>query len=509
MKRMVRASLVAIPVLAAVAVAVPSAMARQSPTASPDALAVAAADRATSTGTGELAKGPDESFVRGDSVAGAGGLHYIPYERTYRGIPVIGGDAVVVTDSRGQVLSMSSAMSHPMAMPSTAGTVRADAAAGTARSMAAGATGVVAPRQVVLVRDDTARLAWESVVDGRNGDLPSRLHVFVDARTGKVLDSYDEVKADTGNGFYNGRVTINTQPGRLVDPGRAGLSCGPLSTRQPFTNSGTTWGNGTGTDLKTGCVDAFYAVEKETDMLRTWLGRNGLNGNGREFPLFVGLNQVNAFWDGSTGNFGHSSDNRRQATSIDVVAHEMGHAIFQFTPGGAGSGNENGGINESTGDIFGALTEAFANNPNDPPDYTVGEKVNLVGNGPIRFMYNPSLAGHPNCFSSAIPRTEVHAAAGPLNHWFYLVAEGTRPAGKPASPTCNNSTVTGISIRKAGQIFMGALQRKTSGWRYANVRVASLQAARQLFPTGCTEFNTVKAAWNAISVPAQRGEPTC
>src|SRR5438876_763166 len=172
-------------------------------------------------------------------------------------------------------------------------------------------------------------------------DLPSRLHVFVDARTGAVLDSYDDVRADTGNGFYNGRVTINTQPGRLVDPGRAGLSCGPLSTRQPFTNSGTTWGNGKGTDLKTGCVDAFYAVEKETDMLRTWLGRNGLNGNGREFPLFVGLNQVNAFWDGSTGNFGHSSDNKRQATSIDVVAHEMGHAIFQFTPGGSGGGNEN------------------------------------------------------------------------------------------------------------------------------------------------------------------------
>jgi Zn-dependent metalloprotease len=295
-----------------------------------------------------------------------------------------------------------------------------------------------------------------------------------------------------------------------VDPARNGLSCGPLSTRQPYTNGSTTWGNGRGTDLKTGCVDAFYAVEKEWDMLRTWLGRNGLDGRGRAFPLFVGLGQVNAFWNGSSGNFGHSSDNRRQATNIDVVAHEMGHAIFQFTPGGAGRGNENGGINEATGDIFGALTEAFANNPNDPPDYTVGEEVNLVGNGPIRFMYNPSLRGHPNCFSSAISRTEVHAAAGPLNHWFYLVSEGSNPTnGQPTSPTCNNSRVSGISIRKAGMIYMGALQRKTSTWRYANVRIASLQAARQLFPGSCVEFNAVKAAWNAISVPAQSGEPTC
>src|SRR5439155_24157182 len=265
-----------------------------------------------------------------------------------------------------------------------------------------------------------------------------------------------------------------------------------------------------GTDLKTGCVDAYFTVETEFDMLKAWLGRNGLNGSGRAFPLFVGLNQVNAFWDGSSGNFGHSSDNQRQATSIDVVAHEMGHAIFQFTPGGTGRGNENGGINEGTGDIFGALTEAFANNPNDPPDFTVGEEVNLVGQGPIRFMYNPSLVGDPNCFSNRIPGTEVHSAAGPLNHWFYLLAEGSRPTdGQPNSPTCNNSTVRGISIRKAGQIYMGALNRKTSGWRYVNVRVATLQAAKQLFPGSTTECNTVKAAWNAVRVPAQPGEPTC
>jgi Zn-dependent metalloprotease len=509
-RRMVRASLVAVAGIAAVAVAVPYATAKQNtPSRSPAALAAAAADQLTSGATAQLAKGPDEAFVRGDVVSGAGGLQYVAYERTYHGIPMIGGDAVVVSDSSGHVLSVSSAMSRPVSMPELTAPVRADAATGAARALAAGTRSAAAPRQVILVRD-SARLAWEVVTEGRNGNAPSRMHVFVDARTGAVLDSYDEVKADTGNSFYDGKVTINTTPGRMVDPTRTGLSCGPLSTRQPFTNSGTTWGNGTGTDLKTGCVDAFFTVEKETDMLKTWLGRNGLNGNGREFPLFVGLNQVNAFWDGRSGNFGHSSDNKRQATSIDVVAHEMGHAVFQFTPGGAGSGNENGGINESTGDIFGALTEAFANNPKDRPDYTVGEAVNLVGKGPIRFMYNPSLRGDPNCFSSAIPRTEVHSAAGPLNHWFYLVAEGTSPTdGQPKSPTCNNSTVKGLGIKAAGQIYMGALMRKTSTWRYASVRVATLQAAKQLFPGSCTQFNTVKAAWNAISVPAQAGEPTC
>ncbi|GAA4253123.1 hypothetical protein GCM10022255_052660 [Dactylosporangium darangshiense] len=189
------------------------------------------------------------------------------------------------------------------------------------------------------------------------------------------------------------------------------------------------------------------------------------------------------------------------------VTHQMGHAIDQYT--GAGTAAENG-LGEGTGDIFGALTEWYANNPNDPPDYTVGEEVNLVGSGPIRYMYRPSTNGDPDCYSSAIPRTEVHSAAGPLNHWFYLVAEGTNPGdGQPTSPTCNGTTVPGVGIQKAGQIFLGAMNMKTSGWSYAKYRGATLRAAVNLFGANSQECNTVKAAWSAVSVPAQSGEPAC
>src|SRR5689334_24841068 len=30
-----------------------------------------------------------------------------------------------------------------------------------------------------------------------------------------------------------------------------------------------------------------------------------------------------------------------------------------------------------------------------------------------------------------------------------------------------------------------------------------------LYPANCNAYNTVKAAWDAISVPAQAGDPTC
>ena len=105
---------------------------------------------------------------------------------------------------------------------------------------------------------------------------------------------------------------------------------------------------------------------------------------------------------------------------------------------------------------------------------------------------------------------ETHTAAGPGNHWFYLVAEGTNPTdGQPTSPTCNSSTITGIGIQTAGKIFYNAMLAKTTSMSYLKYRTATLNAAKNLFPGSCTNFNVVKAAWDAISVPAQSGDPTC
>ena len=46
--------------------------------------------------------------VRGQAGSSpAGSLNYAPYERTFRGLPVVGGDFVVVTDDEGHVLNTS------------------------------------------------------------------------------------------------------------------------------------------------------------------------------------------------------------------------------------------------------------------------------------------------------------------------------------------------------------------------------------------------------------------
>ncbi|MEU9133451.1 M28 family peptidase [Kitasatospora sp. NPDC048540] len=492
-----------------------AAPAGPAPTPPPSALAaaVSAADRAAATGLDALAKGPGETYERHAVTPWVDGMYSVAYERTYRGLPVVGGDAVVIADGQGRIRGLQSAATGPVGVPTTARVTAARAEA-TARGRLATVTGVDPQRLVVRVKDDTSRLAWETVLTGRTATAPSRLHVFVDANSGEVIDSYDDVKAGTANSKWNGPAPViisTTGSGgsySLRDPARPGLSCADYSTGQVFSKSSDSWGTGNPTAKETGCADVMFAAQKEWDMLRDWLGRNGHNGTGGSWPVKVGLSDVNAYWDGSSVSIGHNNANEWIA-AIDVVGHEFGHGIDQYTPGGAN--NENG-LGEGTGDIFGALTEAYANEPApyDSPDYTVGEMINLVGSGPIRNMYNPSLVGNnPNCYSSSIPSTEVHAAAGPLNHWFYLLAEGSNPGGgKPASPTCNSSTVTGVGVKDAGRIFYGGMLLKTSGMTYKKYRVTTLTAAKSL-DTSCTFFNRTKAAWDAISMPAQSGEPTC
>ncbi|MEV7008491.1 M4 family metallopeptidase [Streptosporangium sp. NPDC051022] len=477
--------------------------------------AVALADKAIAAQDGNIAKSEDDVFAL-DKATAVGGAQYLTYNRTYRGVPVYGGDVIVATDGAGlKVASLETTQKAELSLD-TKPSVSASKAASKARTLVAKVDSVSTPKLVVhaLAESGAPRLAWEVVVSGSSKTAPSVQHVYVDALNGSILSNWDAVRMGTGQGFYNGNVTITTSSGYTMRDGtRSGLACGGQNG-SAYTKSTDSWGNGQGTNLETACVDAYYAAQKEWDMLKDWFNYNGFNGRGTGYPARVGLNDVNAFWNGSYTNFGHNQANNQQATPMDVVGHEYGHAIYQFAgSGGGGSSNEDGGLNESTGDIFGALLEHYANNPNDPPDYQVGEEVNLVGQGPIRYMYNPSQhSGDPNCYSSSIPNTEVHAAAGPQNHWFYLVAEGTNPGGgKPTSPVCSGpSSLTGIGIQKAGQIYLASLQLRGAGNRtHAQARSQTLTAAKQQFPNSCTEFNAVKAAWTAVNVPAGSNEATC
>ncbi|MER5355465.1 peptidase M28, partial [Kitasatospora sp. NPDC002551] len=196
------------------ATAVGQAAADPGPAASapPSALAaaVSAADRAAAAGLDALAKGPDETYERQSVTPWVGGLYSVAYERTYKGLPVVGGDAVVLADGEGKVRGSQSAAAGPVGVPTTPLVSAADAEK-TARTRLAQVDGVESRRLVVRILDGTGRLAWETVLKGRTATAPSTLHVFVDARSGEVVDSYDDVRAGTLNSKWNGpSPTIST-----------------------------------------------------------------------------------------------------------------------------------------------------------------------------------------------------------------------------------------------------------------------------------------------------------
>ncbi|GIF04963.1 M4 family metallopeptidase [Actinoplanes siamensis] len=472
--------------------------------------AAARADAVVAARPAALKASAHDAFQR-RQVIKSQGLTYSAYDRTYKGLAVKGGDLVVVTDDAGQTRYTSVAQNNPIGELSTTPTISESAAIATAKSQLKTVTGVEATSLVVVAAEGTAaKLAYETTVNGTSAEGVSRLTVDVDALTGTVLSTEEHVTeaTGTGTGWINGSVSLNTtQSGStysLKDPSVTNLSCQDASNNTTFSGSDNVWGNGTGTNKETGCVDALYVAQKQVGMLSSWLGRNGQNGSGGAWPIRVGLNDQNAYYDGTQVQIGKNTAGK-WISSADVVGHELGHGIDDKTPGGISKG----GTQEFVADTIGAATEAYANNPNDPFDYQVGEEINLVGSGPIRYMYNPSLAGDSNCYSSSTPSQEVHAAAGPGNHWFYLLAQGSSGNGQPASSTCNGSTVTGLGIQTAMKIMYNAMLLKTSSSSYAKYRVWTLQAAKNLYPGSCTQFNAVKAAWNAVSLPAQSGEPTC
>ncbi|WP_221314769.1 M4 family metallopeptidase [Sphaerisporangium krabiense] len=487
------------------------------PYAPPDdqakARAVALATRTLAGGSALVERSPDDRFGTPRAVFGAGGLQFLSFPRAYRGLPVYGGDVNFMISRDGGTLHYATSAQRAEIDVDVTPRIDAARAAAVARTVAGPGATIRSTRLVVHATGASPRTAWEVVAQGRSRDgVPAEPHVFVDAGSGQVVESWDAVRHGTGHSYFNGDpVRIDTTASEtgysLRDPSRPGIECSAVG--RVFDGTDDDWGNGTATDVETACVDTLFGVQREWDMLREWTGRNGIDGQGRGFPAIVGYNMPNATWSGTEVNMGRNTAGSKQTTSLDVVGHEYGHGVFQFSgSGGAGGDGWMAAMNESTGDILGAMLEHYVGHPEalDEPDYLVGEEIDLFGTGAIRNMYNPAqIDDHPNCFTTTAP--DAHPGSGPQNHWFYLLAEGSNPTnGNPASPTCDGTRVTGIGIQKAGKIFVNALQMKTASWGPGAARLATIQAAYALFPNSCTEMNAVKAAWSAVNVPTQPGE---
>ncbi|MEU9151795.1 M4 family metallopeptidase [Streptomyces sp. NPDC048417] len=483
--------------------------------------------KSAATGAPETAKtlglGAREKLVVKDVAQDADGTTHTRYERTYAGLPVLGGDLVV--HANGGRLTVSKATKAALALPSTKAKISAATAKARALSTAvkAGAEQPKsdrAPRLVVWAASGKPALAWESVVGGFQEDgTPNELHVITDAASGKQLFRYQGVETGTGTGQFNGSVPLSTTLSgstyQLVDGDRAGhrtydLNQGTSGTGTLFTDDNDVWGDGTAANRQTAGVDVAFGAAATWDFYKNVFGRNGIRNDGvaAYSRAHYGNNYVNAFWQDACFcmTYGDGSGNTHPLTALDVAAHEMSHGVTAATAGLTYSG-ESGGLNEATSDIFAAAVEFYENLPADVPDYEVGEKIDINGDGtPLRYMDKPSKDGaSSDNWSPSLGGLDVHYSSGPANHFFYLLSEGSgaKTVNGVAydSPTYDGRPVTGIGIENAQQVWYRALTTyMTSSTDYAGARTATLQAAADLFGAYSPSYLAVADAWAAINV---------
>lgn len=474
-----------------------------------------------------------DDFQPRDLVTDRNGHEHVRFDRTFRGLPVIGGDVVVHSDDKGRLKHFSRTLNGKFNLDTSA-SLNEDAALSYARSLFAGnVDGSPKAQLSVYARSGSPKLVYDITVQGtHNNGTPSSMHYIIDAHQLALVEKWDTVHTTdavgTGKSLTLGTVTLHTDKQTsnyaLRDLTRGSHYATNMANKTTgngtlYTDLDNIWGNGATTDTATAAVDAVAGQNLTWDYYKRVHGRNGIanDGRGAFSRIHYGRNYVNAFWDDTCFCMTYGDGDGTTylpLVALDVAGHEMTHGVTSRSANLTYSG-ESGGLNEATSDIMGTMVEYYANNANSPANYLIGERIYKAALGvaqptkALRYMFKPSLDGSsPDCYTSTIGNLDVHYSSGVANHFYYLLAEGAVVPSNftskvtQASLVCNgNTAIKGIGRDAASKIWYRALTVYfTSSTKYAGARTGTLKAAADLYGTGSTQYNAVAAAWSAVSV---------
>jgi len=271
-----------------------------------------------------------------------------------------------------------------------------------------------------------------------------------------------------------------------------------------------------------GALDAHWGAEMTYDYWLNKHGRNSFDNAGAAINSYVHYNVAydNAFWDGSRMTYGDGSSNGTVGngnfdilTSLDVAAHEIGHAVCTNTANLAYQ-KESGAMNEAFSDIWAAAVEYYA--APEKSTWLIGEDIERrTTSASLRSMSNPKAEGQPDTYGgtnwvsvNCTPTQTndycgVHTNSGVLNHWFYILSVGKSGTNDIGSAY----TVTGIGIDKAAQIaFRLESVYLSANSTYADARVSGIQAAEDIYGIGSLEAIATTNAFYAVGIGKKYGD---
>lgn len=265
-------------------------------------------------------------------------------------------------------------------------------------------------------------------------------------------------------------------------------------------------------------LDAHWGVEKTYDYFKTTFNRNSYDNAGAVLKSYVhyGSSYENAGWSGTEMIYGDGASTFRPLTAFDVTAHELGHAVCEYTADLAYQ-RESGAMNEGFSDIWGAVVEhKYAP---EKQNFLIGEDITIASPGYLRSLSNPKVAysKQPDTYRGTNWKAAtveegcttptggsfgndycgVHTNSGVLNHWFYILVmgkTGTNDLGK-------SYNVTGIGWDKAEKIvYKLESTYLTANSTYKNARDFGIQVAKELFGDKTPEAIATQDAFYAVGI---------
>ena len=391
------------------------------------------------------------------------GRSHLRFSQAYKTLPVWPSELIVHLDPEGHVDVMNGSFVPTPRKMLTAPVVSAEIAVEHARAaMPDGAEAAAGTPELIVYApgDRPPRLAWNIEL---TASIVSHWLVVIDAMSGITLTAFNQVMdagvSGSGIDLFGATQPLNvwaeggsffmvdaSKP--MFDPALSPLSSSTTTGSiiildaanqdpddEEFEFFFVTSGTGTAWSPRD-AVSAAFGLSETYDYFWDRHGRNSLDDQGGMMIGVVRIGQEfeNAFWNGQFMGFG---DGMPFAGALDVVAHELTHAVTDHSAKLLYR-NQSGALNEAFSDIFGEAVEAWSFGE---ADWVNGSQLEE----PTRSLIDPSSLeicpgcgrNYPASMSEFIGPQDpfldrfedrnnggVHFNSSIINHAFYLLAEG-------------------------------------------------------------------------------------
>jgi len=471
-------------------------------------------------------------------------------DQYHRGLRIVGGDLTRQTAADGTV-SVFGVLHGEVALNVSPDIPGAEAAAAIERAVGGAAFGSVA-ELVILPLSDGYHLAYY----GQALVGLEIVNVYVDANSGALLQQYSDFMREVGlgKGAYGDdkKVSAKAVGGAFVtdDPLRPSAITtydmrGNLSRLNLILNRATSVAP---SDIATDSdnqwtdptvVDAHVYAGWYYDYLFKRFGRRGLDDRELRMAVFthpvrlqdiagaatdvVGMYYLNAFscstcgpdgrgaillGEGAPRGFLGNYEVKPFGSALDVVAHELTHSVTATSARLNGFPfSEAGSLNEGFSDVFGAATAFFHLPPGNGPmqaSYVGGKDLTVPSGFLGRSLSNPTSMRSIDHYTQRNIGGDPHANGTIAGHAFYLAIEG-------GTHRLSGITVQGVGAGNREQIeksfFRALTMLMPSNATFAVARIATIQAARDLYGAGSASERAITQAWDAVGVQ-ERSSPT-